>query len=157
MRRAHLFGLIALLTLLPFSAAGVRKLTLEDLTRGASRIVVGDVVSTQAQWEDGRIVTLATVQVDHNLKGSGAAQVVVRIPGGTIGNLTMKVGEAPVLNAGEEVVLFLRPNVCPCDVYGWFQGKFTVVGGLVREMRDLPLSDFESTILGHVQAQEGGK
>ncbi len=143
MRRA-----LVLLALLSLSLGSVRLLSLADLCKGSTRIVVGGVTKMTSHWEGSLIVTDVTIVPNENLKGSGAAPFTVRIPGGTIGDVTLKAGEAPVFAVGEMVVLFLKTGSgSPCDVYGWFRGKYTVVGGQIRELKNTSLAQYRASIL----------
>jgi hypothetical protein len=85
---------------------------LEDVARGAGRIVRGRVVDISAKWvHDGRgrhIYTYATVEVDEYLKGGGKPRLSVELRGGTAGGITEYVSGAASVAKGEEVVLFLR-------------------------------------------------
>ena len=155
MRR--LSTLIALLLLLPCASAGVVPLTLSQLCSGASRIVRGQVVGESVHWQGGMIVTDWTIAPALNLKGSGSLPFQVTVPGGTIAGVTMHAGEAPRLKVGEDVILFLRPGVAECDVYGWFRGKYTIVDGKIREKAGTTADAFIASIQAELRGKEKDK
>jgi hypothetical protein len=76
------------------------------------------------------------VSVDNYLKNSlSSEEVIVRILGGTVGNLTMDVEDMPSFEPGEKVLLFLDEDTDPATknldpehfvVCGSFQGKFSI-------------------------------
>ena len=127
--------------------AGVRPLTLAELCASSTRIVVGNVTAVQCRWQGTIIVTDITVAPIENLKGAGTDPVTFTIPGGTLGGATLRVSETPKFAMGEQVVVFLRPGVAPCDVFGWHQGKFTLEQGNVREVPGLSWETFRGQIL----------
>ena len=151
---------ITLLTLalaVPCLMGGVRPLALKDLCRNSTRVVRGLVSAEQVRWEGTTIVTDWTITPVENLKGTGVVPFTVKVPGGTIGGLTMRTSEAPRLAVGEDVVLFLKSGTARCDVYGWYQGKYTVVGNLVREKQGTTIEQFLGSIRSELKASEKDK
>ena len=122
---------------LALSVAGatvVPWMDLKEITGQADVIVLGTVESVESGWsDDGRIiVTRATVSVERSFKGGPRARVVVETPGGKVGDLAMVASGAPVLHAGERLVLFLEPAGGTAGggrrhgVVGWNQGRMMV-------------------------------
>jgi hypothetical protein len=101
--------------------------------------VVGRVEKVSSRWEEwdgvGRlIVTRCSVIVEESLGGRGAArggaEITVEVPGGTVGDLTLVVSDAPALVEGERAVFFLvedAPRACH-RVYGLESGKLPLRG-----------------------------
>lgn len=92
------------------------------------RAVLGEVVSARSSWVDtGRrlMVTEVEVRVDGCLKGACERTVLLRRPGGRIGDLEQSVDHQPVLAPGDAVVLT------------WTQGRLRLAGHLPR-VRALP-------------------
>ena len=144
-------GLVLLALLVPSAAwAIVPPISLEVLCGRATRIVIGRVTGRTARWEGTLIVTDGTIEREQDLKGGGAQRLKVRIPGGTVRGVTLRVSDAPVFRVGERVVLFVKPCQS-CDVYGWFRGKYTIVGDKIRELNQMPLDGFRSAILSNVR------
>lgn len=129
-----LLGTFVLLALVSThqAAALTEKADLSTLTARADQIVTGEVVRTEFfAVEDGRIYTRATVAITDNLKGVKNAEVEVVVPGGTIGDQTMRMSEAPSFSEGESVILFLKDS--GNRLAGWFQGKYVVVDGVAYQ------------------------
>lgn len=100
------------------------------LARGSDAIVIGQVVRAQSRWtaDRRRIVTDIEIRVDETLKGEGRATLLVRQPGGVVGDVGQRVDGLAGFEVGEEVVLFLERR--PDDSFliaGLSQGKFQVV------------------------------
>ena len=58
----------------------VVRMRLEDLSREASSIVVGEVTDALSQWEGGNIYTNVTVSVEQYVKGAGGKEVTIEVP-----------------------------------------------------------------------------
>ena len=121
----------------PASASLILALDLPTLVTRADQISVVDVVSTKAAWnaEHDRIVTTIDVTVVDCWKGAAAPGSHVQIvqPGGTVGELTMRIDGMPHFEPGERALLFLRGKAEHASVVGMAQGKRP------REPRDRPL------------------
>ncbi len=109
-------------------------LSLQDMVSQSDVIAIGNCVDTKSVWVDRSLVTLATVSVSENLKGSGASTVTVELPGGVDANrkipIAMTYPGAPNLTPGEDVVLFLTATGEVGGTYnvtGFSQGKFSIV------------------------------
>lgn len=81
-------------------------------SRGAARVVVGQVLDIQSrfasnQFGDQLIVSDVLVDVLETMKGSPQSRLSVALEGGTVGDLTLKVSDLPVLKPGERAVFFL--------------------------------------------------
>lgn len=93
------------------------------------------------------------VSVDEYLKNSlSSSEVIVRVPGGTIGNFTLDVEDVPSFEPGESVLLFLDEDTDPTTkdlgpmhfvVSGCFQGKFSLTedGKAVSEGETVELEE----------------
>lgn len=140
----------ALLLLMTPASAGVRTMTLGELCDGAERIVFGGVDKIECRWSGQIIVTDITIVPIENLKGSGVGPFVVTIPGGTVGTIGLRVSEVPAFAPGEFVVVCLKSGT-PCGVYGWHQGKFTIVNDQVAERPGTSWATLRSEILYEVE------
>lgn len=102
---------------------------LAELSKSAGAIVRGRIVSTRAEWTDGRrrIETIVTLAVDETYKGDLSGQVSFAVPGGVMGRYRSVTIGAPRFSSGDEVVLFLgvRPPSMPY-VLGLGQGVFRI-------------------------------
>jgi len=124
--RSVALGLAALLV--PSLAAGslVQALDLAELTARAERIVVAQVVSAKSEWDSsGRnIHTRIEIAVEESWKGPAAVaeRLVIVQPGGSVGDIEMRVHGMPSFAPGEKAVLFLAGQRAP-RVVGMSQGK----------------------------------
>ena len=88
--------------------------TIEDMARAATVVVRGRVLQVQPQLEEssGRIYTYADIQVMEVFKGAGTGSILVKSPGGEIGNRGTAVAGAAKFVSGQDTVLFLEqaPN-----------------------------------------------
>lgn len=147
---AGLFILLVLWTASPASGQ-VRKVSLEELARSSTSVVVGETMSTRSFWaEDGsQILTEVTVRVDQQIKGTASEEAIITIPGGQVGNTVYEVSDMPIFADGEEVVVFLWAHPSGKQlVTGASQGKLSVeadpatgakvVSGTALQLRDLP-------------------
>jgi hypothetical protein len=110
------------------------KLSTEQMTAQASDIVVGTCTDARSVWVGRTLVTVAKVAVAESLKGGGANEVTVVLPGGVDAQRSVPVAVtypgAPVLTPREDVILFLdsaAPLKDGFQVVGFSQGKYSVV------------------------------
>src|SRR5262245_25917632 len=132
------------------SAVSVRPLSLQDLSTGAETIVYAKVNKVESYWKDQKIETRVTLAPYETWKGASAPAVEVIVPGGTVGTITMRCSEAPTFHEADDVVCFLRTRDGQKNVYGWFRGQYTVVGGQVREMQNMALSTFRAAVQSYL-------
>jgi hypothetical protein len=119
----------------PALAALAPPVTVEALARQADAVVRGKVEKRESRWaEDGRhIFTFVTVHVRKVWRGEAPERVVVRVPGGEVGDVGQRVDAAPAFDDGEEVVLFVnREDGDTYRVHGLGLGKFRVEGAEAR-------------------------
>lgn len=110
----------------PARATTVHPFSLDELIYVADRIVVGQVLSTDAAFtrDGGLIVTTVELQVDEVLKGPAAAEpLAIQVLGGEASGLALRVEGAPSFDPGEQVLLFLEEGPHGLEVLGWAQGK----------------------------------
>jgi hypothetical protein len=122
-------------------------------SRGASRVVLGQVLDVQSrfasnQFGDQLIVSDVLVDVLETMKGSPQSRLYVALEGGTVGDLTLKVSDLPALQPGERAVFFLegqdgiplRPRgrgrgILKLAQDDHVQGSSQTLGDLRREIR----------------------
>jgi hypothetical protein len=93
--------------------------------KGMSESVVhATVVDVRSAWNDegSAIFTYVTLDVKGRLHGSADNQLVVRVPGGTVGDFTSEMEGAPQFKMGENVVAFIAR---------WYDG-FPMVAGYAQ-------------------------
>jgi hypothetical protein len=120
----------------PASATILQAATLDELAREADLVaVVTPTVDRRSYWREGRIFTDVRCVVTAVLKGASGPSVVVRLPGGTVGDIGQSVAGAPALGANVPVVAFLtRPRDGGRAVLSMAAGLLpvSVVGGVVQ-------------------------
>jgi len=121
------------------------KLPLERLTLSADIIILGDVEDVRYEWSLNKeiIQTVTTLKIKEVWKGKVRySRIFVQTPGGTIGDLSLKVSDVPVFQKGEETLVFLKRvddvmnlqnsfsvslNYLPSfSVFGQAQGKYSI-------------------------------
>lgn len=102
------------------------KKDLETLATEAQVIMNGKVTTLQSVWKDKKIYTYVTVSVQDFFKGDGGKEVVIKVPGGTVGEITCCVSDMPAFKKGEEIFAFLRGKGEYYEIVGAQQGKYTV-------------------------------
>jgi hypothetical protein len=109
------------------AASLVLAMDITDLTQRADHIAVADVVSVRSDWDaqHKKIITMIDLQVVESWKGGAApaSHITVLQPGGTVGDITMKVFGVPEFTQGERSLFFLRGNQAAAGVIGMTQGK----------------------------------
>jgi len=125
-------GVLAVLMLVaPASASSVIPMSLATLADHAGQVIVGEVASVRPHWADGprRIQTEVVFEHVEYLKGKLADSgdtFVLLVPGGTVGELTLRLADTPVFAVGDKWVLFLLPEYKTYPVVGLAQGAFRV-------------------------------
>jgi hypothetical protein len=171
----------------PGRASLILALDLPTLVARADQISVVDVVSVKAAWnaEHDRIVTTVDVAVVDCWKGTAtpASHVQIVQPGGTVGELTMRIDGMPPFSPGERALLFLRGSADRASVVGMAQGKrplgraagsgrwmvsapdragadfvrTTPASASIFAARTRPLGDLRSEVRALVSASGGGR
>ena len=135
-------ALFASALLVPSIALGtvVLALTMEELTARSALVVQARVQRSDVGWDDAhaKIWTWTELVVNQTLKGPALATVLVKQPGGVVGEVGMEVSGVATFKPGEEVVLFLEPS--PDERGAWVPvamsaAKVSLEGRLAR--RDL--------------------
>jgi hypothetical protein len=90
-------------------ASVTEPLTLRDLVAGATLIARGSITDVRAFPVPGRgIESVATVTVEHVIKGEAEPFVAVRVPGGAVGGRRQVTIGAPALRINQQAVFFLK-------------------------------------------------
>jgi hypothetical protein len=114
------------------SASVVVPPTFDKLVADADAIVYAEVIERASRWErrgtKNVIITDVTLRVREVLKGQSDSIRVVRVLGGTVGNVTQQVVGAPLFIVGDRDVLFLKRGAIS-PVVGLYHGRFRVVEG----------------------------
>ncbi|MDE3180943.1 MAG: hypothetical protein KGM47_14955, partial [Acidobacteriota bacterium] len=106
-------------------------MSLEQLTQASSAVVQGRIVRQASQWNAAHteIVTLTTIAVDKNIKGSTRGRVVVQQLGGTVGNVRVYVPGTARFYPQSHYMLFLEraANSANFQMVGMEEGAYRIV------------------------------
>lgn len=139
------------------------KIPLKQLVNESEAIVIGRVQSVRCEWglDQRLILSIVRVRVQETMRGNlMVPDIILEVPGGTMGDLSLKVTDMPTFHENEEIVLFLRSiknvadtrhsftvaqNYFPSyEVYGKAQGKYSIdTEGMVRKSGYATLSEEE--------------
>jgi hypothetical protein len=126
----RLIVLLAVAACLP--AATLERLSMDDMISQSSTIVRARVTSSQAAFRGpagrgGMIYTWYTLQIVERWKGASGGQMQVAVPGGNVQGLRQTIPGAPVLQNGQEYVLFIWTSRSGLpQIIGLAQGLFDV-------------------------------
>jgi len=106
--------LVAGLTLTRISATTVVPPTFQQLVQQAELIFQGTVTDSRSVWEgeggQRHIETYVTFNVDDSVKGKPGSPYTIRLLGGTVGDETLEVTDAPKFQIGDREILFVEHN-----------------------------------------------
>lgn len=109
------------------AASVVLRATPREMADTANLVVEGRVAAVDVRWDDGRtcINTYVTFTVERVHKGAATGSVVVKVPGGTVGDEEVRVEGTAKFEKDEEAMVFLwKDRAGEWIVLGEAQGKF---------------------------------
>jgi hypothetical protein len=125
--------------------------TFDELVDQAEVIFQGSVADVRSQWigegAERSIVSYVTFTVEDALKGNASQTYTIRMLGGTVGEDTMEVSDAPRFHVGDKDILFVEHNGSQfVPLVGIMHGRFHVrrnqAGGeVVTDNEDEPVRD----------------
>lgn len=134
MNHNFLFLSILLLALIGFDYSSGQTLTtnLKDLSEKSEVILTGKVTNQKAIWNEDhtKIYTKVTVEVYESLKGNSTSKsIIVKHPGGEVGEVGELYSHMPTFTNNEEVLLFLQKSKTQNEftVFDGENGKMTLV------------------------------
>jgi hypothetical protein len=128
-----MFGRIlipALLVLAAAQATTLERLSVDDMVAKSTGIVRCQVLGHEGEMRNGSIYTRYRVTVQESWKGSFTAgkQIDVYVPGGLANGLRQSVPGSPILEQGEEYLVFLWAGASGRNqIIGLSQGIFSLV------------------------------
>jgi len=137
MRTLFVLLLFILFAATPVVSALMQKISVEDLTKEADVIVIGDIKEVESRWSQGRtpINTYVTLSVENYIKGGeGQETLTIITQGGSKWGFTVWVEDAPDFTKNEKVLVFLKKAGREFSVAGWAQGKYIVENEDVRDI-----------------------
>jgi hypothetical protein len=121
------------------------KIPLKRLVYESEAIVIGRVHSIQCEWSLDKqlILTVVKVRVQETIRGDlMMPEIMLEVPGGRMGDLSLKVSDVPAFEEGEQVLIFLRSiknfsdtkhsftvaqnYLSSFEVFGKAQGKYSI-------------------------------
>jgi hypothetical protein len=88
--------------------------TFEQLVNQAELIFEGTVTDSRSVWEgeggQRHIETYVTFNIEDSVKGQPGSSYTIRMLGGTVGDETMEVTDAPKFSVGDREILFVEHN-----------------------------------------------
>ncbi len=131
--RTLVFVCACVAVIVPASATTVIPVTDDEMVRRASHIIEGVVKRVESKWnaDKSQIHTFIDIDLVKQIKGEFAkdqVEIQLRVLGGTVGDITMVIVDAPSFDLNEKVLLFLRPNFDHWlfPVVGFNQGKLRI-------------------------------
>ena len=101
----------------------------DQLVGQAQTIFQGNVANVRSQWTgegaNRHIESYITFQVEETLKGEPAQSYVMRVYGGTVGEDSMGIADAPEFKVGDHDILFVENNGTQAiPLVGIMHGRF---------------------------------
>ncbi len=138
----------------------------DELVSRAEMIFQGQVTDVRSEWTgegaQRHIMSYVTLKVEDSFKGNPGSTVTLRMLGGTVGEETMEVTDAPKFKVGDRDILFVENNGTQfVPLVGIMHGRFRVKKDATGQdavftNEDSPLSDV--TQLGkNERAASGGR
>jgi hypothetical protein len=105
--------------------------TFDQLVDQAEVIFQGTVTNVRSQWvgegAERQIVSYVTFKVEDAIKGSPGETYTIRMLGGTVGDETMAISDAPKFDVGDKNILFVENNGSQfVPLVGIMHGRFRV-------------------------------
>lgn len=129
--RSLLFLSLVLLAVPAARATTVIPPTFDELVTQAEMIFEGTVSGTRSEWtgegSNRHIVTYVTFKIEDAIKGAAGAEYTLRMFGGTVGDKTIEVTDAPKFKVGDRDILFVEHNGSQfIPLVGIMHGRFHV-------------------------------
>ena len=131
------------------SGTSVVRLTLPDIADHSGQVLKGKITAIDSYWteEFGPRTIETKVILEHvsYFKGqrSRSTNFEFTVPGGTVGQMTMRIAGAPEFKQGEEWILFLLPEWKSFPTVGLYQGAYQLVDGIVKDGNGVPVGDID--------------
>ena len=124
------FAAILMAMATPVFATALLQMSMDQMTKASTEIVQGTVTGAYTAMSGQTIFTHYTVQVAQRLKGAGNPTTDVAIPGGSFKGIRQSFAGVPVLQTGQQYILFLwQGKSGPNQPVGLNQGVFEVENG----------------------------
>lgn len=138
----------------------------DQLVSQAETIFEGNVIDVRSEWvgegAQRYIVSYVTLKVDDAIKGDPSQTYVMRMMGGTVGEESMGISDAPRFSVGQHEILFVENNGTQfIPLVGIMHGRFHLeadaVGNEIVKLNDgTPLTSVAQVGRGPVSKQVEG-
>jgi len=109
------------------NATTLVRMDMNALAHSAEIIVRARCLHSETRWESDSIWTFDDFAVLEIFKGAPPQTLRVRLPGGRVDHMQVKIEGVPAFAAGEETVLFLeKTSAGDYGVTSWAQGTFRI-------------------------------
>lgn len=110
----------------------VEEMSLARMADLAGQVIVGRVSHVRLYWADAPLrieseVTFSTTEYAKGMHPGATETFTLIVPGGTVGDWTLRISGAPEFAVGEKWMLFLLPAYRTHPVVGVFRGAFRIV------------------------------
>ncbi|MEW5925198.1 MAG: hypothetical protein AB1746_14535 [Candidatus Zixiibacteriota bacterium] len=138
-------------------AAVVEKLTLSDMAKYSTRIVIGTITDVSSAWNNDhtQIYTTIVLDVAESLKGKTEQTITFTQLGGTAEGIRVSVPGFPVFTKDSDVLLFLGDSK-DMPTVGLSQGKFDIYTDMNSGERMVANNVFGLETLGDTPLSELG-
>src|SRR5437764_98417 len=133
MKLLRTFAFLSVISLLLPAARATTVIppTFDELVTQAEMIFEGTVTGTRSEWtgegSNRHIVTYVTFKIEDAIKGTVGAEYTIRMFGGTVGDQTIEVTDAPKFKMGDRDILFVEHNGSQfIPLVGIMHGRFHV-------------------------------
>lgn len=132
MKKSLILVFAALAAALPVTqATTVVPPTFDELVDQADVIFQGEVTAVKSEWAgegaQRHIISFVTFRIEDGLKGNPGQSYTIRMLGGTVGDESMGVTDAPKFAVGDRDVLFVQNNGSQfIPLVGIMHGRFHV-------------------------------
>jgi hypothetical protein len=133
-------ALLACILVVEASATTLARMDLSALAHSAELVVRARCTHSETRWESESIWTFDDFDVLETFKGAPPQILRVRLPGGRVDHMEVRVEGVPAFATGEETVLFVeKTSAGDYGVTSWAQGTFRIhreAGGNARVTQD---------------------
>jgi hypothetical protein len=140
--------LLLLATFLDCSAIFIGPIIKEELILESRDVIHGIITEVRSEWNEDHsmIYTYAKLKVLDVYKGEPRDEVVIQIPGGSVGDSGVDVEDAPELKEGMDVIIHTYPlENGNLTIYDGERGVYMVNNGVVEEL-NMTLDQFKNLV-----------
>lgn len=123
----HIYAIILVLFIAAVASAHLSEnVAIEQMTREADHVIIGNVQSKASRWEGDQIVTDVEVVVTEILTGKAVQRIKVTYPGGEIGDKGLIVSNVTIPEIGDRLLTFLKDSGGIMSVLYRNHGQFII-------------------------------